>query len=201
MKAHDVAIEHVRRLAGDERPLNEGDVRDLNLILLDEPFWHVARTPDGQPTRKRIRPGEYKAQPNHVVTAGGELHRFAEPQDTPAAMQRWTSGFRRDLQRRSAPLPRFLARSHWDFVRIHPFDDGNGRAARLLTNYALLRLDLPPMVIKSADRRLYVGALQAADGSDAAPLERFMLDNVLWSLAIAIKAAKGEPIDEVGDVG
>ncbi len=39
MKVHNVAIDHTRRLAGEERILGEGDIKDLNQILLKEPFW------------------------------------------------------------------------------------------------------------------------------------------------------------------
>ncbi len=200
MKAHDMAIDHTRHLASAERVPGEGDIRDLNKILLKEPFWQMARTPDGQQTRKRIVPGEYKTQPNHVRTATGELHRFAEPEETPALMERWTADFQRDLTRSEYPLPLFLAESHWSFLRIHPFDDGNGRTARLLTNYVLLRSGLPPMVIKSAERDRYIGALQNADVGRMEPLAGFMLENVLWSLGLAIRAAKGEAIREAGDV-
>ena len=204
MKAHDVAIDHARQLASAERVLGEGDIRDLNKILLKEPFWHVAQTPDGQQTRKRIVPGEYKTQPNHVRTATGELHRFAEPEETPALMRAWLRDFRRDLRDSDvseSDLPLFLAQSHWSFLRIHPFDDGNGRTARLLTNYVLLKSGLPPLVIKSAERDRYLGALQNADVGRMEPLTGFMLENVLWSLGLAIRAAKGESIRETGDVG
>ena len=202
MKAHDVAINHTRHLASSERVLGEGDIRDLNKILLKEPFWHVAQTPDGQQTRKRIVPGEYKTQPNHVRTATGELHRFAEPEETPALMQAWIRDFWRDLRDLDlsrSRLPLFLAESHWSFLRIHPFDDGNGRTARLLTNYVLLRSGLPPMVIKSAERDRYIGALQNADVGRMGPLSGFMLENVLWSLGLAIQAAKGEAVREAAD--
>lgn len=200
MKAHDVAIDHARQLAEEERILGEGDIRDLNKILLKEPFWHVAETSDGQRTRKRIEPGVYKIQPNHVRTPTGELHRFAEPEETPALMEQWTADFRRNLERNAYPLPLFLAESHQTFLRIHPFGDGNGRTARLIANYVLLRRGLPPMVIKSAERDRYIGALQNADLGHIEPLARFMLDNVLWSLDLAIRAAKGESIDEPGDL-
>ena len=199
MKAHDVAIDHTRSLAGAEQVIGEGDIRDLNQILLKEPFWQSAETPDGQPTRKRIVPGQYKRQPNHVRTPTGELHRFAEPEETPALMEEWTRDFRRDLDRTAYPLPLFLAESHWGFLRIHPFDDGNGRTARVLANYALLRKDLPPIVIKSEDRDRYIGALQNADLEAMLPLARFMLENVLWSLQLAIRAARGESIHESED--
>ena len=199
MKAHDVAIAHARSLAGEEQLLGERDIRDLNQILLKEPFWQSAETPDGQPTRKQIVPGRYKRQPNHVRTATGELHRFAEPEETPALMEEWTRHFRRDLERTALPLPLLLAESHWGFLRIHPFDDGNGRTARLLANYALLRMDLPPIVIKSEERDRYIGALQNADLGAILPLARFMLENVYWSLQLAIRAARGESIRESED--
>ena len=200
MKAHDVAIEYTRQLARSDQPLHQSDIRDLNKILLKEPFWASAETPDGRPTRKRIVPGQYKTLPNHVRTATGELHRFAEPEETPALMEEWTRDFQRDAERSTYPLPLFLAESHWRFLRIHPFDDGNGRTARLLVNYLLLRRDLPPMVIRSTDRDRYIGGLQNADVGRMFPLAQFMLENTLWSLATAIRAAKGESIQEPGDI-
>ncbi len=190
MKAHDVAIDHARSLAGAEQVIGEGDIRDLNQILLKEPYWQSAETPDGQPTRKRIVPGQYKRQPNHVRTATGELHRFAEPEETPALMEEWTRDFRRDLERTAYPLPLLLAESHWSFLRIHAFDDGNGRTARLLANYALLRKDLPPIVIKSEDRDRYFGLLQNADLGFTLPLAQFMLESLRWTLQLAMRAAR-----------
>ena len=200
MKAHDVAIDYTRSLAGEEQVIGESDIRQLNKIILKEPFWSYAETPDGQPTQKRIVPGQYKTQPNHVRTATGELHRFAEPEETPPLMEAWTRDFRRDLDRSAYPLPLFLAESHWSFIRIHPFDDGNGRTARLLTNYALLRNNLPPIVIKSEDRDRYISGLQNADVGRMLPLAEFMLENVSWSIELAIRAAKGESIREPDDM-
>ena len=200
MKAHDVAIDYTRSLAGEEQVIGESDIRQLNKIILKEPFLKYAETPDGQSTQKRIVPGQYKTQPNHVRTATGELHRFAEPEETPPLMEEWTRDFRRDLERRAYPLPLFLAESHWSFIHIHPFDDGNGRTARLLANYALLRNNLPPIVIKSDDRDRYISGLQNADLGRILPLAEFMLENVSWSIELAIRAAKGESIEEPGDV-
>ena len=57
-----------------------------------------------QPASASYR-AKYKTQPNHVRTATGELHRFAEPEETPALMEEWTRDFRRDLERTAYPLP------------------------------------------------------------------------------------------------
>jgi Fic family protein len=60
MRAHNVAITMVQQWAQEkERPIMEADIRDLNKLLLKEPFWKSARTADGQETSIQIIPGEY----------------------------------------------------------------------------------------------------------------------------------------------
>lgn len=49
---------------------------------------------------------------------------------------------------------------HAEFVRIHPFQDGNGRTARLLMNYHLLAQGFPPTSIKLKNRGAYFAALE-----------------------------------------
>lgn len=46
-------------------------------------------------------------------------------------------------------------------MRIHPFFDGNGRMARLLANFPVLRSGLPPIIIPKEKRREYIGLLAA----------------------------------------
>jgi len=78
----------------------------------------------------------------------------------------------------SAP-PRAAAIAHYNLVRIHPFDDGNGRGARILMNLILLRAGYPPAIIRSADRAGYLEALRQADGGDVEPFIRFVLAAVV----------------------
>lgn len=189
MRGHDVAIEHVRSLAGEERPLTEGDIRDLNRILLKEGFWRVAQTPDGEPTRKWIEPGRYKTQPNHVITATGELFQFSTPEETPAQMADFVLWLRNEMESPSLGLFPFLAQLHHRFIRIHPFDDGNGRVVRLLLNYVLLKACLPPMVIKTRERKRYLETLAMADAGDLEPMQTFFEEALTWSLRLGIKAA------------
>ena len=53
------------------------------------------------------------------------------------------------------------AYAHAALVDIHPFADGNGRVARLLMNYVLLYLSVPPISVSADDRLAYFGALDA----------------------------------------
>lgn len=196
MKAHDVAYQLIKEIALEkERQLTEADIRNLNKIILVQPFWKEAITPDGQPTRKLIKIGTYKDTPNSVRLATGEIFHYASPAETPALMNELTEWYRVE-EMNSATHPVVLAALlHYKFVCIHPFDDGNGRIARLLMNYVLLKNDLPPVIIKSADKKNYLFALNQADAGDTEAFIQYICTQLVWSLHLYIKTAKGESIE------
>jgi len=189
MRGHDVAIEYVRDLAQEGRALTEGDIRDLNRIVLNEGFWRAAQTTDGQATRKWVEPGTYKTQPNHVLTATGELFHFATPEETPARMADFACWLNEEVARPTQNIASMLAQLHHRFIRIHPFDDGNGRVVRLLMNYVLLHGGFPPIVIQSHERSRYIAAIQASDASDLKPMVEFVMGNLRWTLVLCNQAA------------
>lgn len=202
MQAHDVGIAHLRELAEDRtRFIGETDIRNLNKIILKEPFWKPAQTSDGQATRKQIVPGEYKTTPNNVLTATGELFEFAPPSDVPAKMSALVEWLGESLNLfREADICWILAKLHHDFVLIHPFDDGNGRVARMLVNYVLIRQGFPPIIVPTERKRDYLAALRLADAGDISELETFLGTCVIRSLELGIRAAQCENLDEPGDV-
>jgi len=199
MKAHDVAWQLIEEWAKDaERPLTEQNIKNLNEVILVRPFWKEAITPDGQATRRQIKVGDYKAQPNSVRLANGEIFEYASPLETPIQMQELIDWYRSE-EKKMHPVT-LAAMLHYKFVRIHPFDDGNGRVSRLLMNYVLLRNGFPPVIIKSSDKVKYLNNLHQADIGDYAPFIEYVAEQLIWSLEISIKAAKGESIEEQGDL-
>ncbi len=59
---------------------------------------------------------------------------------------------------------------HYRFVKIHPFIDGNGRLARILTNLILMRAGYPLMIVPVVRRREYIAGLKST-----APQDQFIL--------------------------
>ena len=57
------------------------------------------------------------------------------------------------------------ARAHYNFEKIHPFGDGNGRIGRLLMNYILWHRGYPMLIIEYKKRRSYYKALQKDEDS------------------------------------
>lgn len=199
MKAHDVAFQKIKEWAADaDMPLTEKDIRELNQIILVKSFWKDAITPDGHPTRRQIMVGSYKTQPNSVRLPNGELFEYTAPQEVPIKMQELMEWYR-DEQTALHPVT-LAAMFHYKFVCIHPFDDGNGRVSRLLMNYVLLAHKLPPVVIKSSDKQNYLHALHLADTGQYEAFIRYIAQQVVSSLEMAIKAAKGESIEEPDDL-
>jgi Fic family protein len=101
----------------------------------------------------------------------------------------WLQNLCNDLKERIKHLPtkedesfilevvKLLAWFQHRFVFIHPFQDYNGRTARMLTILILLKLDLPPIelqVEREDDRKQYLTAMQEADEGDYSLLENLI---------------------------
>lgn len=197
MKAHDIAYLKISEWAKEERPLSETDIKELNRIILVRNFWKEAITVDNQPTRREIKVGNYKEFPNSVRLENGEIFDYASPTETPIKMQEMMEWYKTEGKDFHPVV--LAAMFHYKFVRIHPFDDGNGRVARLLLNYILLKNNFPPIVIKSSDKKNYLSALHKADVGDLEAFSKYIAEQLIWSLEISIKAAKGESIEESND--
>lgn len=200
IKGHNEAVLWLEEIVRDQRPLTEQFIRGMHQVLLGEPYYVAAQTPDGQPTRKLITPGQYKTSPNNVLTATGEMFYFASPEETPARMTDLVDWYRGEADAPTLHPVALATEFHYRFVCIHPFDDGNGRMSRLLMNLILMRHGYPMTVIQATDRNRYLAALAEADAGEPAPFLRFIIENVEAGLRLMIRAAKGEAIDEPSDL-
>jgi Fic family protein len=161
MKAHNVGLEMMKREARDkERPLSESFIRELNSTILAGDFYKTSN--DGE-YRYKIHTGVYKTRPNSVITHSGELFDYASPEETPSMMTDLVNWYREMEQKGELSVAALAALFHFRYIRIHPFEDGNGRIARLLVNYILYRHNYPMIVIPTTDRRNYLNILGQCD--------------------------------------
>ncbi len=210
MKAHNVGLELVKREAKDkERPLTENFIRELNRTILVEDFYK--RSKDGG--RYLVKVGQYKTRPNSVITATGEIFDYASPEETSALMTDLVKWYNEEETKGELCPIQLATLFHYRYIRIHPFEDGNGRIARLLVNYILMRHGYPMVIVQSKDKENYLNVLHKcdievglnpSDGANAQleqvePFLEYMEGIARHALEMSIKAAKGESIEEEDD--
>ncbi|MFN7116630.1 MAG: Fic family protein [Saprospiraceae bacterium] len=200
MTGHNEAIKWIEEVVKEERPLTESFIRQLHELLLKEPYEKTAITPDGQSVTRTIQVGAYKTTPNHVKTVTGEIFYFATPEETPAKMHDLMEWYRQEKEKGALHPLLLAAEFHYKFIIIHPFDDGNGRTARILMNFILMQHGLPPVIIKTEDKNNYFAALRQADAGLLEPFIEYIGENLVRSLELMVRGAKGESIDEPDDV-
>ncbi len=214
MKAHNVGLKMmIEEASNSERQLSENFIRQLHHTLLREDYKVYRESDTGAVTSYTVHAGQYKTRPNSVITATGERFEYASPEETPALMHDLIEWYKEEEIKKALTPIQLAAVFHYRYIRIHPFEDGNGRIARLLVNYILLRHNYPMIVVKTKNKQHYLNALNQCDvtvgmvpsvGAHAeieqlTPFVSYMENCLIWALNTCLKAAKGESIEEDDD--
>jgi Fic family protein len=166
---HYEAIRYVRELARRRSPLTEMDVRSLHrpVVLRSHPGFA----------------GSYADQGRFVLTDAGR-RAFPSPAEVPALMGDFAAWLRA-----ASDTPETAFAAHLRLVGIHPFNDGNGRTARLLMNLVLIRGGYPPVAVRPVDRPTYIDVLQRhQDGEGSEDFDRLLYGRLDAALGEALKA-------------
>ncbi len=161
---HDRALRMVERWA-EERPLSspltDHDLLDVNGQVLA----------DIDPANAgRFRSGRVLITGTRFIPPGG--HKFDEL--IPKMLELTNA--------EGVPPGLQAAELHYNLVAIHPFADGNGRTARLLMNYHLLRNGYPHAIIEVGERAEYLSALEEANAGRCQQFAAFVLKSVERSI-------------------
>ncbi|MGF6990417.1 Fic family protein [Lachnospiraceae bacterium PM6-15] len=150
---HKKAFDYLEKCLSENQPLSENIVKELHAIL----------------TENVMVGGVYRDYP--VRISGASF--------TPVTGNQMfydLKNFYADMEWK--PKDNALEYASWvhaEFVKIHPFGDGNGRTARMLLNYQLMQSGLLPVQIKKEQRLTYYEALdQYATKNELEPFTKFV---------------------------
>lgn len=146
-----------------ETPLTQNFIRTLHKTLLREDYIVYRNLPGGVQTSFVIHAGQYKTRPNSVITRYGDRFEYASPEETPGLMSDLVDWYNKAEQEGKLTPIELAALFHYRYIRIHPFEDGNGRIARLMVNYILTRHNYPMIVVRSRKKSEYLEALHQTD--------------------------------------
>jgi len=168
---HYHAVLWMRELAAKATPIDETTVRELHRLIVFRSQPEIGGVYSTLPRRIAGSPVVF---PN-AVKIPGLMKDYGE----------WLS--------KADPAPATSFDAHFRLVAIHPFTDGNGRAARLLMNLLLLRAGYPPVAVRPEDRKTYLDRLEYASmHEDIQPFRTFLyarLDATLGEYLSALEEA------------
>lgn len=119
--------------------------------------------------------GDYKVRPNNPRRLDGFVHEYCPPEQVRSELDRLLE-LHRSHAGRDLPTEVEAAWLHHEFVRIHPFQDGNGRMSRLLMAYVFVRNGEFPPIITSEGKPDYIDMLEIADDGDLRPFVTHLAD-------------------------
>ena len=140
---HKKAIEYLQEILQKKENITEEQIKKIHSLVLkkiDEANAGTYRTED-----VFITGAEHTPPAHHLVK--DQMKEFIQKYKT-----KWQNLHSAE---RSALV-------HIEFVKIHSFIDGNGRTARLLQNFELMKTGFPPIIIKKEQRLQYYEALDKA---------------------------------------
>jgi len=137
---HKEAILFAQDLVKKEMQLSEYDIKSLHQLILKD--------------IDRNNAGKYRLE--NVIISGAN-HIPPQYTEVPELMNKLVESYNTEWQSLH-PIVR-ACYLHGEFVKIHPFVDGNGRTARLLLNFELMKYGYSPVIIKMEDRSNYYDVL------------------------------------------
>lgn len=183
------ALTFTDEMAAGEVALDESVIREIHRRVL----WQQSPL---------LTPGEYRRGENRVVSADGTpIFRTPPSGDVPGLMHSLASWLATAAA--ALPAPVVAALAHLEFVAIHPFNDGNGRTARAIARFILMRGGyafgglVSPDAQLDLDRTNYFAAIRAAVGQDylpgydATPFVRYFVESVTRSADHVLARLRG----------
>lgn len=155
---HACAIELLYGLLKQDSPITESDLFSLHRAVQTSVVIDIF-----QPI------GAWKCEPNGTYAFTLENKQtfidYATPTNVPVLMVEWLAMLNSALEKSldETEALKIYSDLHLAFVRIHPFADGNGRMARLISNLPILKSGFPPILVDRSKRRDYLLNLSTYD--------------------------------------
>ena len=169
---HFKALDFVFAFVQNNRKLTKGFIKELHALLTKHQKTTLAINSHGKTKSIELIKGEFKKHPNNPRREDGTLCLYCPPEQTESEMERLLTIY----EERIAAETNSIIISTWfhhAFTQIHPFQDGNGRMARLLSSLIWIKAGLFPLTVKRTEKSTYIKALERADMGDPNPLVAF----------------------------
>jgi len=166
------ALDFVFSVVHDHRELSIGFVKELHALLTRHQKTTPAVNGTGRTVQMKLRKGDFKKLPNNPKREDGTECLYCPPEQVQSEMENLLAIYQSLMEQNKNPIV-LSAWFHHAFTIIHPFQDGNGRMARLLSSLIWIKEGLFPLTVKRTDKSAYIKALEKADAGMPSELVAF----------------------------
>ncbi|MEM6318213.1 MAG: Fic family protein [Bacteroidota bacterium] len=167
---HLDAVDFVFDIVKQNRRLSVSFIKELHQLTTRHQQSAEGRDQFGNRLKILLLKGVFKERENNPTTLDGTKILYCPPVHVDAEMYRLVSIYEELTEEEVNPLT-IATWFHHAFVSIHPFQDGNGRVARLLTSLIFIKYGFFPFTVLREDAKVkYINALEKADSGELQPL-------------------------------
>ncbi len=201
LRDHQDAAEGVHLEIRENRPVSRSAIRQIHSTMTRHQSHFRALNQFGAWFDARLEHGQFKKFPNNPTRPDGAVHEYCPPEQVDSELDNLLHWYEQCRVEGFHPIL-IGAWFHHRFTQIHPFQDGNGRVARTLLTWHLIREDYLPVVIKRDDRERYIESLERADQGDLHSFVELLLYLQKQSILEAVgesEPAQPRQVDQVLD--
>lgn len=179
LQDHLSAVDSVFDFVKNNRTLTISFIRELHQIVTVHQDFTEGKDQFGTKLKVPLLKGKFKERENNPSRQNGNektTYRYCPPEHVDAEMDNLISIYDNLLKRNIHPVI-IAAWFHHAFSIIHPFQDGNGRLARLLSSLIFIKFGLFPLTVLREDAKdIYITSLEAADKGNPQPLVDYFVN-------------------------
>ncbi len=172
LRSHFDAMDSVFDMVKSNRPLSKSFILELHQLILEYQDYTIAIDSLGQTVKTPLLKGKFKEHFNNPKREDGTIYEYCPPMHVESEMDNLIKIYNQIEEKKVHPLI-ISGWFHHAFTQIHPFQDGNGRIARLLTSLIQIKHQLFPLNILRNEKPEYIRALEKADKNDPNELIKF----------------------------
>ena len=175
LQDHLDAVDFIFDVVKHNRSLSTGFIKELHALVTAHQEFAEGRDQFGTRLKVALLKGEYKQRENNPTTDKGVIL-YCPPEHVAAEMDQLVNIYNTLDREQVHPLI-IAAWFHHAFSIIHPFQDGNGRVARLLTSLIFIKAKLFPFTVPREEAKVkYIGALVQADEGEPQALVSYFAE-------------------------
>ncbi|MCG8320431.1 MAG: Fic family protein, partial [Cytophagales bacterium] len=159
---HFEAIDFIFDVVKNERPISKSFILQLHQLITKNQDYSEAIDTLGRQVRVPLLKGKFKENENNPRRSDGTKFIYCPPIQVETEIDKLISIYQKLEDDKVSPVV-IAAWFHHAFSIIHPFQDGNGRLARLFASLILIRHGLFPFTVKRTEKKRYIESLEQAD--------------------------------------